>query len=81
MTSRNAAPCYASLMSKPQQNHLRATAERVRDACIATAKTAYFDAAASGLCGEGALEAALGAVQSMDLDRLLAELGREPPAP
>lgn len=67
-------------MSKPLESHLRATAERVRDACIATAKTAYFDAAASGLCGEGALEAALGAVQSMDLDRLLAERDREPPA-
>lgn len=55
----------------PEHRRLEAAAEQVREACIAAAKAAYFDAAASGLCGEGALEAALGAMQSLDLDALL----------
>ncbi len=53
---------------------LKAAAEHMRQACIASAKSAYFEAAASGLCGEGALEAALGAMQSLDIDRVLREL-------
>lgn len=58
-------------MNEREEQRLREAAEQVRAACIATAKAAYFDAAASGLCGDGALEAALGAMQGIDLDALL----------
>lgn len=42
-------------------------ARAVQQACIAAARRAYADAAQSGLCGEGALEAAIGAMQTLDL--------------
>lgn len=51
----------------------RAMAERVRAACIEAAHAGYQEAAIAGLCGEGALEAALGAIERLDLDRVLAE--------
>lgn len=43
------------------------TAERVRAACIDAAIAAHEDAARAGLCGEGALEAAVGAMRALDL--------------
>ncbi len=42
-------------------------ARAVQQACIAAARRAFADAAQSGLCGEGALEAAIGAMQTLDL--------------
>lgn len=59
----------------------RALAERVRAACVAAARTAFADAAASGLCGEGALEAALGAIQTLELETLLDAPHQPPPRP
>lgn len=46
-------------------------ARTVQQACIAAARRAYADAAQSGLCGEGALEAAIGAMQTLDLVALV----------
>lgn len=42
-------------------------AERVRDACIDAALAGYEDAAMSGLCHEGAWEAAISAIRRLDL--------------
>ncbi len=47
-------------------------AEAVRDACLKAAKQGYEEAAASGLCHEGAVEASLGAVRMVDLAAVLA---------
>ena len=44
-----------------------ALAEAVRQACIEAALAAYEDAGISGLCAEGRWEAAIGALQSLDL--------------
>lgn len=49
----------------------RQLAERVRSACLQAARRAYADAAISGLCEEGALEAALGGIEMLDIDTLL----------
>ncbi len=49
-------------------------AEAVRKACIQAARQGYEQAAADGLCDEGALEVALDAIQSLDLEKLLREL-------
>lgn len=46
-------------------------AERVRQACLEAARQAYQDASQSGLCEEGALEVALGAIDTLDLTSLL----------
>lgn len=62
-----------------QFQQLKDAAEEVRQACIARARAAYFEAAASGLCGEGAMEAAVGAMQTLDLDGLLRDLAADRP--
>jgi hypothetical protein len=46
-------------------------AERVREACIRAALDGYRQAAMSGLCHEGACEAAVDAVRMLDLAALL----------
>ena len=48
----------------------------VREACLQAAHQGYERAAADGLCDEGALEVALDAIRSLDLDRILRELKR-----
>ena len=55
-------------------------AEAVRTACLKAARQGYEQASASGLCHEGAVEAALGAVSMLDLKGLLAgfEQGERP---
>jgi len=47
-------------------------ARAVREACVTAAKQAYEQAAMSGLCDEGALEVAIGAIETLDLEALLA---------
>jgi hypothetical protein len=52
------------------------SAEQVRAACIEAALRGYERAAMSGLCGEGALEAAVSAMRMLDLTTL-GQSGRE----
>jgi len=47
-------------------------AEIVREACINAAKEGFMDASISGLCNEGAVEAAVSAIQNLDLSKVLA---------
>lgn len=42
-------------------------ARKVRRACIEAAKEGFKDASMSGLCAEGAMEAAISAMQSLDV--------------
>lgn len=51
----------------------RALAESVRAASLEAARRAYEDAALSGLCEEGRIEAALDAIRALDLEALLQE--------
>jgi hypothetical protein len=46
-------------------------AEAVRAACLAAAREGYEEASMRGLCHEGAWECAIGAIQSLDVRRLL----------
>ena len=57
-------------MGKHEESELQ-LAQRVRDACIEAAKEGYERAAISGLCEEGALEAALSAIHMLDLQAVL----------
>lgn len=52
--------------------------EAVRRACIEAALAAYEDAGISGLCAEGRWEAAVGAIQSLDLKQIAAQAGGRP---
>lgn len=47
-------------------------AEAVRAACLSAARQAYENAGISGLCEEGRWECAVGAIQSLDLDSVIA---------
>jgi len=49
----------------------RRLAETVRTACLDTVMYGYEEARMSGLCREGAWEAAVGALRMLDMDRLL----------
>ena len=48
-------------------------AEAVRGACIAAALAGYENAAISGLCHEGAWEAAIGAMRMLDVEKLIGQ--------
>ena len=49
-------------------------ADVVRTACLQAAQEGYERADADGLCDEGALEVALDAIRSLDIENLLREL-------
>lgn len=46
-------------------------AEKVRTACIKAAQEGFQDASMSGLCMEGAIESAVGSIQSLNLDKII----------
>ena len=46
-------------------------AEKIRTACIKTAQNEFRAAAMSGLCMDGAIEAAVGGIQSLDLEKII----------
>jgi len=46
-------------------------AEQIRNACIKAAKEGFLDASMSGLCTEGAMEAAISAIESLDVEQLV----------
>jgi len=48
-------------------------AEKVRQSCIEAAREGFQDASMRGLCTEGAAEAAIGAIQSLDLENIIAK--------
>jgi len=55
-------------------------AEAARQACIAAALAAYEDAGVLGLCAEGRWEAAVSAMQSLDLRTVAPPEGGPAPA-
>ncbi|WP_069133502.1 acetyltransferase [Rhodohalobacter halophilus] len=46
-------------------------AERIKKECIKAAKEGFREASMSGLCTEGAMEAAVSAIQNLNLGKLL----------
>lgn len=50
-------------------------ARQVRDECIDAALSAYENASISGLCGEGAFEAAISAIRMLDVEALVERPG------
>ena len=64
-------------MSDVSAERLR-LAQSIRDACIAAAKQGYENAAISGLCEEGAFEAAISAIYMVDLEAALRDANAKP---
>jgi len=46
-------------------------AVEVRNACIEAAREGFMDASMSGLCTEGAMEAAISAIQKLDIEKIV----------
>ncbi|HLR31084.1 MAG TPA: hypothetical protein VK074_01250 [Fodinibius sp.] len=57
-------------MKNEKTNTIR-VAQEIRKACIEAAREGFRDASMSGLCTEGAMEAAIGAMQSLDLESII----------
>ena len=49
-------------------------AELIRKKCIDAAKEGFRDASVSGLCAEGAIEAAVSAIQKLDPEQMVNQL-------
>lgn len=65
---------------KPPAGDPRELALAVREACRAALAEAHEEALLAGLCGDGAWEAALGALSRLSADELLARAAaRSPP--
>lgn len=65
---------------KDSLNKLKAEqqlAERVRKACIEAAREGFLDASMSGLCAEGAMEAAISAIQKLDIEKIVEQHHRK----
>ncbi|MEX0779538.1 MAG: acetyltransferase [Balneolales bacterium] len=63
-------------MSKEESDELK-LAEKVRAACLKAAREGYDEASQDGLCSEGAVEVAIGAIQRLDLENLIKEAGND----
>ena len=61
------------MTTQHETNDIRRSANVVRQACIRAALEGYEHAAISGLCHEGAWEAAISAMKMLDLDAILHE--------
>lgn len=48
-------------------------AQKIKEACIKAAREGFQDALISGLCSEGAMEAAVSAIQNLDIQKILDE--------
>ena len=46
-------------------------AVEVRNACIEAAREGFMDASMSGLCTEGTMEAAISAIQKLDIEKIV----------
>lgn len=57
-------------MDKKEQLHF---AQKIKEACIKAAREGFQDASISGLCSEGAMEAAVSAIQNLDIQKILDE--------
>ena len=49
-------------------------AEAIRSECLKAAREAFRNASEDGLCEEGAIEAACGAIQSVDTERIISRI-------
>lgn len=70
---RDAANAPNEEVDRPSTPAAR-VADAVRNACVEAALDAYESAKLSGLCDEGAWEAAVGAMRMVDVDRIIEEV-------
>ena len=59
------------------ENRDQVLAQKIREKCIQAAREGFRDASISGLCAEGAMEAAISGMQKIDLTKMLNEIQNE----
>lgn len=59
------------------ENRDQVLAQKIRKKCIQAAREGFRDASISGLCAEGAMEAAISGMQKIDLTKMLNEIQNE----
>lgn len=52
---------------------MRSLASHIQQTAISAAREGYREASVSGLCSEGAQEAAISAIQKLDIEKLIQE--------
>jgi hypothetical protein len=65
---------HESMNHESNERDLRAVAEKIRVAYLEMALNSYEDAAANGLCAQGALECAVDAMRRVDVASLIQEV-------
>lgn len=60
--------------SNPEEDKID-MAKSIRQACVEAARDGFRDASMSGLCVEGAMEAAVSAIESLDLEQVIKQRG------
>lgn len=58
----------------PDTGRIKELAEAVQMECLTAARQAWQDASENGLCEAGAMEAALGAIQSLDTANIISRV-------
>ncbi len=64
------------MTSRKEKEKQRQLAIYIQEASISAAREGFRDASMSGLCLEGAQEAAVSAIQKLDIDHLIQEFER-----
>lgn len=62
-------------MTEKSEGAVLRIGEAVRAACVRAALEGYEQARMDGLCNEGALEVALDAIRSLDVARVIRQIG------
>lgn len=58
-------------MKKEKNSFAFALAKTIQNTCIKEAKSGFRDASIRGLCSEGAMEAAISAIQMIDVEKIV----------
>jgi DNA-directed RNA polymerase specialized sigma54-like protein len=61
----------------PDRTTSNKLAEAIRSEYLKAARNAFTDASENGLCEEGAIEAALGAIQAVDTEGIISRILNE----
>ena len=52
---------------------MNSLSEKIRKACIQASREGYHEASMSGLCSEGAMEAGISAIQSLNIQTIISD--------
>jgi len=63
-------------MSENMSRYNLRLAKAIRDECVREARNGFREASMRGLCSEGAMEAAISAIQMVNVEKIAREFGQ-----